>query len=101
MSEKFRTKDIEVNYEQWSGKATIQWLLEIDMREWGVKDFIISVPDQTVLVGWTNFDDEDETPPPPPEELFLRDAKVTIDTAFYSLYPTKVSFYKGKWEVIF
>lgn len=41
-----------------SGKATIVWELEIEARKWGVKNFNVIVPDQTIgcLVERSAFD---------------------------------------------
>lgn len=47
--------ETEVNVEdedtKRSGKATIRWKLEFEMRNWGVKGFVLSVPDQD-FSGW-------------------------------------------------
>ena len=46
-----------------NGKATIAWGMEIEARNWGVKNFSIIVPEQTItcVVERFDFDTEEET----------------------------------------
>jgi len=95
----FRTKDVDIDYEQWSGKATLTWSYELEVRDWGIKDLNIHVPDQTIIVDWKNLDDDEKQPP---EELELKDVKVTINATYnQALCPTSITEYKGEWEVSF
>lgn len=41
-----------------SGKSSIKWKLEIDAREYGIKDISVIVPDQTIQLELTAYNEE-------------------------------------------
>jgi len=94
-AEEFIAKDIDINYQDVTYKATVKWYFDMEMRDYGVKGFNFVVPDQSVTV----YNDETD------EEKVLNINNVNISTykrdEFNGLYLDQLSFYKGKWSADF
>lgn len=63
-------------------KVMIKWELDFEMREWGVKDTSIHIPDQTltitgVKVSGTTLTEEDF-------EIEIKDAEITADFTWHN-----------------
>ena len=100
--EQFKTRNVLVDFEGCiTGHVTIDWTYDTEMREWGVKDFSVCVPDQTVNVVWATIDKDDEDNAILPDTLFLKNVKVTNTSFGKPLCPTEVSCWRGTWEVSF
>lgn len=87
-----------------NGKATIAWGMEIEARNWGVKNFSIIVPEQTItcVVERFDFDTEEETE----EEITLeiKDVIVSMEENrldLIHLLPHTLKKYKNQFELEF
>lgn len=91
-----------------SGKAKVRWMLELEVREYGVKSFVIVVPDQTVEleVERYNFDTDEEYN----EFVVLELKDVQVDSSFHhsskdikylDLIPTELEKYGDRYELRF
>jgi len=106
MQENFKTMvDLEIALDEYDNIETktieISWDLGIDMRNWGLKDIGLSVPDQQITVLATIWgDDVDDI-----EKEIVLDVKdveiVRNPTDFYSLAPQCLECYKGQWKLVF
>ena len=106
MSNEFKTKvDLDLsldrtdNFDIETKHMNLRWNLEFEMRQYGVKSFIITVPDQTVTVFLNVWGDENDTE----EELTLDINNVIVERNGESdqLIPSSLEFYKGKWKLVF
>lgn len=88
------------NFEIETKNMNLRWNLDLEMREYGIKSFIITVPDQTLNVTLRIWGEEEDSF----EELTLELKDVTIEKnegELGSLVPHTLEFYKGKWKLVF
>ncbi len=91
--------DLDRNYR---GKATLKWEMEIEARKWGIKEFNIYIPDQTL-----NFiaskDDENGESMDIDMELIISNCQVEAEVNIGKgiLSPQLLQIYKGKQVVEF
>ena len=82
------------------GDATVKWSVEFEVRERGIKDIIITIPDQyvhAIKITETEDDDIEED-----VALEVKDAQADIIAAgLDSIIPDSLEFYNGKWTLIF
>lgn len=100
----FETKvDVEMPYEQgvsYKGDATVKWSVEFEVRERGIKDIYIHIPDQTIQVIKVTETEEDDIEED--VELEVKDAQADLLAAgFPAIIPDSLEFYNGKWVLIF
>lgn len=96
----FITKKVDfVNYDtKYHGFKDIEvkWSLELEMRSWGIKDFIILVPNQKIDTSVYDYD----------KEQFLsftfevNECQVMVNS-FKSLVPESLSVLNKKWTLNF
>lgn len=88
------------NYNIETEKVNLRWDLELEMREYGIKSFIITVPDQQISVDIRVWGDDDDT-----FETLTFDIKDVIiereEGVLGSLAPHTLEFFKGKWKLVF
>jgi len=84
-------------------KAKLVWGIEPEYRSYGVKDFGVYVPDQTIEVSCekdTEQGSEDFT-----VSLSLKDVEIRFENKDLSgspgLYPTELSYFNKAWSVTF
>lgn len=90
----------EDNHDIETKKMNLRWNVEFEMRQYGIKSTIITIPDQQVTLSVNVWGDEDDSY----EEVTLDIKDVVIErtgTGFDSLVPQKLEFYKNKWTVTF
>ncbi len=106
MSNEFKTKvDLDLsldrgdNFDIETKNMNLRWNLELEMRQYGVKSFIITVPDQQITVSLNVWGDDEDTQ----EELTLdiKDVIVERNDVGDSLIPHALEYYKGKWKLVF
>lgn len=87
------------NHDVVTKHVNLRWNLELEMRQYGVKSFIVTVPDQTFTVSLNIWGDDEDTE----KEIVIdvKDVLVENDSDLNSLVPHTLSFYKGKWKLIF
>ena len=93
------TLDRDDNYEIDTHFANLRWTLEMEMRQYGIKSFDITVPDQKITVNLIIWGDEEDT-----EETLTLDVKdVIVERSgdFDGLVPRSLELYDGKWKVVF
>jgi hypothetical protein len=87
-----------------SGQVTIMWKLEIEMREFGVKDISIYVPNQSVTALVLRFNDETDEEEETEEIFELKDIKIEGYVDDYSkivnflsggIYPKELELWKN------
>lgn len=95
MSEITFTSEVEFRDEgkDRTTKGKIKWCFEMEMREWGVKDFVVSVPEQEVELDWIEEDDEGEEKTSE-ELLSIENCGVDTDAVNFNriLTPTALEF---------
>lgn len=91
--------DRKDNYDIETTKMNLRWNLELEMRQYGIKSFIITVPDQTVTIDLNVWNDDNDTQ----EQITLeiKDVVVELSGGSDQLIPSSLEFYKGKWTLNF
>lgn len=93
------TLDRKDNHDIETKKVNLRWDLELEMRQYGVKSFIITVPDQKINLSvnvWGEDDDSHED-----VTLEVKDVLVEQPTNLSQLIPSSLEYYKGKWKLVF
>lgn len=88
-------KQVEVNNQ----KVHITWKLELELRGWGLKYSVISVPEQ-IIEFYVDIEDENEAKL---LSVNIKDCETDTEAANFDgpVYPRTLQFYKGKWTLIF
>jgi len=92
--------DRKDNYSIETEKLHVKWNVEFEMRSFGIKSVIVTVPEQTIDVEVRVWGDDDDTF----EQISfdLKDVEVVRESeGFENLIPSKLECYKGKWKLIF
>ena len=82
-------------------RVKVKWTLELEIREWGIKSFIVTVPEQVIRFEERNGDDEI------PREIVLKNVNVMyitgeeVSMSFPTIAPSVLTIYKGKIELAF
>jgi hypothetical protein len=93
MIQNFST-DVRVDYDGKDGKAKINWLVEFETREWGIRSANVIVPDQDIEIVLDETADI--------AHVKLTDVIVELDAPWSTaLAPTDLEFYKGKFTAVF
>lgn len=91
-----------------SGKVKVKWVFEMEMRSNGIKDFSVSVPDQTITTFVERYDEE--TDEEFAEEITLELKNVKAETSFshsskdikyLHLIPERLEVFGNKYELVF
>lgn len=91
-------------------ETTIQWQLDLEMREWGVKSVYVTVPDQVINLDYEYF--QEESAPGAGDDGYIKDSKkvqisdVQVEgldrTGFDGLAPQILEYTSdGKWTLDF
>lgn len=92
-------EDLE-NHDVETKKVNLYWNLELEMRQYGVKSFIITVPDQKLNISlnmWGEAEDFGKE-----ITLDVEDVLIEHDGEFFSsIIPKTLEYYKGKWKLVF
>lgn len=86
------------NQEPASGKVFIEWTVDIEMREYGIKSFGLSVPDQEVTTVVNKYNEETDEEYEEEITLKLKDVKIEYqDNSILpsGLYPLKLEVYQN------
>jgi hypothetical protein len=109
----FTTDDVKVELysDQFRGMQSVQpisirWNFELEMRDWGIKNTYVSVPDQDVtLVFEVEKELEDNDFEYEQQEKVIQLTNVQADFGDakwgHSLVPVALSEYNGKWTLEF
>lgn len=91
--------DRKDNHDVLTKHVNLRWNAELEMRSYGIKSVIITVPDQTITLDVNVWGDEDDTQ----EELTLdiKDVLIEHNGSLETLIPSSLEFYKGKWKLVF
>lgn len=88
------------NFEIETKKMNLRWNAEFEMRSYGVKSVIITVPDQQVSLDIRVWGDDEDT-----FETLTLDIKDVIierqNEGLEFLIPQTLEFFKGKWKLVF
>ena len=104
--ENFKTQvDLDIsldgydNHDVETKKVTIRWDLELEMRNFGIKSFIVTVPEQKINVSLNIWDDNEDFG----KDLVLDVKDVIVERNGNSdqLIPSILEFYQGKWKLVF
>jgi hypothetical protein len=88
------------NHDVETETVNLTWDLELEMRNYGIKSFIVTVPDQKITVYLNIWGDDEDTE----QEIVLdvKDVEIVRDSKeLGSLFPHSLEFYKGKWKLVF
>jgi hypothetical protein len=82
-----------------STKFNLRWNLELEMRDYGVKSFIITVPEQTVTIDVTVWGEDGDTVEP----LTLEIKNVCIEHSgrLDQIVPSHLEYIRGQWTLNF
>ena len=89
------------NHDVLTKQVNLRWSLELEMRQYGVKSFIVTVPDQTFTVSLNVWGDDDEDTE---KEITLeaKDIQVVMrEDGISNMIPSTLECYKGKWRLVF
>lgn len=109
MRNKFETPDLEISFHGHPNPVLntmdakvqmLHWGLEFEVRDWGVKNIMIIVPDQTVLVYGNHVNPDTLEDEDVEVELELKDIETTTLESD-SISPHEIEYYKGKVTVSF
>lgn len=81
-------------------KMNLRWNLELEVRQYGIKSTIITIPEQKVELSVCVWGDDDDTY----ENVTLDIKDVIIErsgTGLDSLIPKKLEYFKNKWTLVF
>lgn len=85
--------------ENWEVAESIdlKWSIELEAREWGVKDIDIFVPDQSFLVLIRNIETDEE------KEITLEISGASVErySESLSIVPDAIEFIRNEWTVKF
>jgi hypothetical protein len=82
-------------------RVKVKWSLELEVRDWGIKSFIVVVPEQTIHFEEQDGDDHI------PREFVLKDVKLLgwegnyRDLFMMTFAPLSLSVHKGKIRLDF
>jgi hypothetical protein len=104
MNNEFKTQvdlDLQLertdNYDIETKKINLRWNLELELRQYGVKSVIITVPEQFLRLDINVWGDDTDTY----EEmkLTIKDVEIVRDTD--SLIPHTLGYFNKKWRLVF
>jgi hypothetical protein len=81
-------------------KVTLKWSVEFEMREWGIKSCIITVPEQEITFE-IELDERDDFETKTVTVLLKEIHTDVSDQICLNLVPRKLEFYRGKWTLSF
>lgn len=85
-----------------SNHSVVEWGMELEMRDWGVKNIGVYVPDQTITISVDYYSDEADEYFSTTKEIQIKDIKTDYELeGGQSISPQTLEFYKGKWTLIF
>lgn len=84
-----------------SGEIELTWNLELEMREYGVKGFVVSVPDQAVNCEVERYDEETDEEITETETIELKDVKVELDEIKGMVVPIRLELWQGRAKLEF
>ncbi|HBI01187.1 MAG TPA: hypothetical protein DDY18_06140 [Flavobacterium sp.] len=87
------------NYDLVTKEVEVNWNLEFEMRDSGVKSFIITVPEQKINVDinvWGEQEDEQKT-----LTFKLDNVKIEKNEGREMIIPSSLEFFKEKWTLVF
>ena len=87
------------NHDIETKKMNILWNLEFETRQYGLRSFIITVPDQQITLSVNVWGDDEDTHED--VTLDIKDVVIEEPTTFGSIFPKSLEFYKGKWKLVF
>lgn len=98
------TTDIELqitgshNVESGGGDTKIKWKLELEVREYGIKSFIVIVPDQTITSAVWRYNEETDEEYQEDVTIELKDVKVNVAdcSRLDGLQPVELEIYHGR-----
>ena len=113
--EKFKTEvDLSItgshDMKGGSGKATVEWVFEIEMRKYGVKDISIIAPDQTITTYVSRYDEEADEEYEEKVTLELKNVKVDSSLSGYErltsylssgIYPKELEIWRDQATLLF
>ena len=84
-------------------KAEVKWNFELEMREWGVKSVLVTVPEQIIEIEGEYYSDEDEEYCSFTKKVRLAEVEVNLSEVEWDkcLQPKWIEQYKGKWTMEF
>lgn len=88
------------NHDVETQTVNLTWDLELEMRNYGIKSFIVTVPDQKITVYLNIWGDDEDIE----QEIVLdvKDVEIVLDSKeLGSLFPHSLELYKGKWKLVF
>lgn len=69
-----KSHDIDEEEQQ----VEIKWTLELNLRSWGIKDFIVDIPEQTISVKICVWDEEGDDFKIVEEDVVLKNVKIKL-----------------------
>lgn len=87
-----------------SGKAQVEWHLEMEAREWGVKSFMITVPDQKITLMVDRYNEETDEEYEEEVTIDVVGCKTEFDDCKINttvVAPTRLEKYYDKFELLF
>lgn len=81
-----------------SGKIDIKWQLDLEMREYGVKSFSITVPDQEITATVTKYNEETDEEYEEDITVKLENVETELNTNghYDSLYPDRLEIHMNR-----
>lgn len=88
------------NHDVLTEKVNLVWNLELEVRSYGVRSFIVTVPEQTITVTLNMWGDEKDTEMD--LTLEIKDVEILFNRgAEMNLVPSCLEYYQGKWRLVF
>lgn len=91
------------NQQPASGKTLIEWTVDIEMREYGIKSFGLSVPDQEITTMVWKYNEETDEEYEEELTLQVKDVKIHVSDCarLDGLAPVKLELWQNKYTLEF
>jgi 5,10-methylene-tetrahydrofolate dehydrogenase/methenyl tetrahydrofolate cyclohydrolase len=84
-------------------EVLLEWSLELEVRKFGIKSFIVTVPEQTFEIEFTKYNERLDEDSRIEETIIVKNVIVDINATKlqHGISPKSLTFYNDKWTLEF
>jgi hypothetical protein len=81
----------------------LEWSLELEVRKFGIKSFVVVVPDQKIEVDFTEYRENSDEDVITTETVMVKNVSVDMSESksLYGLSPKSLIFHDNEWKLEF